>query len=49
MSVRKLFTDMIAALLLSVVSTIGMLAGLVVWGNGLGGWLENKTKKLFHK
>lgn len=49
MSVKKLFTDMIVALLLSVVSTIGMLAGLVVWGNGFGGWLESKTKKIFHK
>lgn len=49
MSIKKLFTDMIAALALSIVSTIGMLAGLVVMGNGLGEWLETKTKKLFNR
>ena len=46
---KKFFGDLIVSFVLSFVATIGMLAGALVMGSGLGDWIEEKTKKLFNR
>ena len=46
---KKFFKDLIASCAISFVATIGMFAGIIVLGSGLGDWLEDKTKKLFNR
>ena len=46
---KKFFKDLIASCAISFVATIGMFAGIIVLGSGLGDCIEAKTKKLFDR
>ena len=41
--------EMVKCLVLTQIATVGTLAGIVVWGNGLGDLVEDNVKKVFSK
>lgn len=48
-TIKNVFASLIMTLLAGVASVIGMLAGFVIWDNGLGEKVAEKSRKLFNR